>query len=56
MPAAPPDPLPNSGISKDFPANKATNRPDRQDTQGQVFHVFSHEIQTVSRCIVSLFN
>ena len=39
-----------------FPANKATNRPDRQDTRGQVFHVFSYEIQTVSRCIVSSIN
>ena len=43
-------------LTRIFPANKATNRPDRQDTRGQVFHVFSHEIQTVSRCIVSLFN
>ena len=43
-------------LTKDFPASKATNRPDRQDTHGQVFHVFSCEIQTVSRCIVSLFN
>ena len=43
-------------LTKDFPAKqgKATNHPDRQDTQGQVFHVFSHKIQTVSRCIISL--